>query len=114
MFLQKLRELNVKRCEEAFHHPIDSWSIMEWGCAIGGEAGELLNVLKKIQRADQGIGGRDVSRIEGNEQDAIGDEAADIVIYLDLLCAREGIDLQQHIARKFNKDSVKVGFKEPL
>lgn len=49
-------------------------------------------------------------------REEIGKEAADIVIYLDLLCTREGIDLGAEIVKKFNEvsDRVKCGVKIPV
>jgi len=87
---------------------------MEWGCAAAGEMGELCNILKKIQRETQGIGARDVGRIEGDKKKAVADEVADVIIYLDLLCAKEGIDLPAAIASKFDETSRKVGYGRAL
>lgn len=110
-FLDKLRILNRERCETAFKHSVMSWNIMEWGCAAAGEMGELCNLLKKHQREITGIEG---SRIQGDYKTAIAEEVADVIIYLDLLCEREGIDLQAAIMRKFNKTSEKVGYNAVL
>jgi NTP pyrophosphatase (non-canonical NTP hydrolase) len=41
-------------------------------------------------------------------KDDIAKESADIVIYLDLLCTREGIDLGVEIVKKFNEVSKRV------
>jgi NTP pyrophosphatase (non-canonical NTP hydrolase) len=46
---------------------------------------------------------------EANEQELIADEAADIVIYLDILCQRAGLDLSAAIVNKFNKGSRRIG-----
>lgn len=110
-FLSRLRAANVERCLTSFGHPLESWSIMEWACALAGEAGELCNVIKKLKREQDGIAG---SRIEGNPIEAVGDEMADVVIYMDLLAARLGIDLQAAIANKFNKTSDAVGYRPTL
>jgi hypothetical protein len=50
------------------------WTPLEWAGAACGEAGELANKCKKLRRGQP---------IPLNE---IGDEVADVVIYLDLLC----------------------------
>ena len=110
-FFKQLREINVDRCVNGFKHQLSDWSVMEWGCAIGGEAGELLNILKKIRRAEQNIGG---SRVDGDSKQAVADEIADIIIYCDLLAAKMGIDLQTAITRKFNETSKKIGYVEVL
>lgn len=99
------REANVERCIVGFKHPLNSWSEMEWGAAAAGELGELLNNLKKRARAEAGIA--------GNVSDApsVADcaaEIADVIIYLDLLAARMGIDVQEAIVEKFNRVSHRV------
>ena len=82
-----LREVNVARCINSFGQALESWSVPDWMVALGGEVGEALNVIKKLNRARDGI--------VGNTKDAadlridLGDELADAVIYLDLLLARQ-------------------------
>lgn len=93
--LSTLRTQNVKRCLTAFKKSLDDWSPAEWGCATAGETGELCNKLKKLLR------GESVPTVE------IADEAADVLIYLDLLCAALDIDLAAATVRKFNKVSRK-------
>ncbi len=110
-FLARLRLFNKERCEQNFKHAITAWNIMEWGCALAGEAGELCNVLKKVKREQDGIAG---SRIEGDGQKAIADELADVIIYADLLAQHCGIDLASAIASKFNETSAKVGYNRAL
>jgi NTP pyrophosphatase (non-canonical NTP hydrolase) len=85
----ELRKLNVARCEAVFH-PLDSWSAAEWAMALTGELGEACNLLKKARRG------------EAVPTEAIADELADVMIYLDLLAARLGINLAESVVRKFN------------
>lgn len=96
--LAVLRKANLARCPE-FGHRIDDWYPIEWACAVAGECGELCNLIKKRHRGDS-IDPRDIS-----------DEIADIVIYLDLLSARLGVDLGAAIVRKFNLVSKRIGSK---
>ena len=100
--LKQLKKINPDRCQKAFGYEIDQWSHTDWATAVGGECGELLNLVKKHRRGDQ-----------INLED-IGREAADIVIYLDLLCQRYGIDLSSAIVNKFNETSDKMGFDKKL
>lgn len=93
--LEKLREINAERCK-AFGHTVNSWSPTDWACALAGETGELCNLIKKMRRGDR-VGIDDVAK-----------EAADIVIYLDLLCTRLEIDLEAAIVNKFNEVSDRV------
>lgn len=110
----ELRSANVKRCEESFH-PVTSWSVTDWAVAVGGEVGELLNLIKKVRRFEDsekvGINPRNLQKPEPVE---IANEAADVVIYLDLLCARQGIDLGEAVRRKFNQVSDDCGSEEKL
>lgn len=71
---------------------------------LGGEVGEALNVVKKLERERLGMAG---SRATVED---LADELGDIVICCDLLAARYGINLERATARKFNKTSRKMGF----
>jgi len=102
-FLIKLRELSVKRCETCFF-PLGEWSVLEWAGAAAGEAGEAANVAKKIRR--------DGPSAKLRKQ--LADEIADTIIYLDLLAASEGINLEEAIRSKFNRVSKKKGFQRKL
>lgn len=102
-FLTRLRQLSVERSEQCFF-PLDDWNVLEWAGAMAGEAGETANVAKKMRR-------------DGSSpalQEQLGDEIADTIIYLDLLAASRGIDLEEVIARKFNRVSQKVGYEQEL
>ena len=98
-----LREANVTRCEDVFH-PLMFWSLPEWACAMAGEAGEACNVVKKMNRGDY-----DGKTLLG--QADLAAELADVVIYLDLLAARAGIDLGEAVREKFNIVSERRGSK---
>lgn len=96
--LSGLRDVNAARCVEAFGHGVDGWSETDWACAVAGEVGELCNLIKKRRRGD------DI------QPSAIGDEVADVVIYLDLLCTKLGLDLTTVVASKFNEVSRRKGW----
>lgn len=103
------------------------WSVAEWFMATAGELGELGNLLKKVVRGDlemtleQVIEARDTTKIHLPEENQtsrtdrpseavkvmLADELADVVIYLDLLAHRLGIDLGGAVMRKWNKTSRK-------
>lgn len=93
--LQQLREANTDRVE-AFGHTLNGWSLTDWACAVAGETGELCNLIKKKHRGDN-IDDEDIAR-----------EAADIVIYLDLLMQRSGRDLHRAVVKKFNEKSDQI------
>lgn len=114
--------------------PAFGWTVLEWAAATGGEAGEMLdeairgflaaahaaaavgrasNLAKKIRRHEQGL-----APLKGEavvELDAmLAEECADVLIYLDLLCAMRGIDLAEATRKKFNQVSEKMNFPERL
>ena len=104
-----LRQANVKRLPEfknkhgePAHSQPDGgdWSDAEWLQAVVGELGEYANLRKKVQRGD--IGGPEATQ-------ALADELADVVIYLDILAFRLGIDLGEAIMDKWNRTSERVG-----
>lgn len=105
-FLTKLRNVNVRRCNESFGHsfesgkrvqraPNEEWTGTDWACALAGEVGELCNMIKKERR------GEHVSPLD------IQDEIADCFIYLDLLAAYYGVSIEDVVRRKFNVVSIK-------
>lgn len=75
------------------------------GNEMGGECGEALNVIKKLERERLGIRG---SRATVKQ---LGEELADVVICADLIAMAEGIDLEAAVAEKFNATSEKVGLQ---
>lgn len=114
--LKELKKVNEKRSLEGFGVKLSDWALSRWGNAVAGETGELCNIIKKVERGDFHKRPENASdNTEYNNAYAaaqyrveIGKEAADIVIYLDLLCTREGIDLGAEIVKKFNEVSDRV------
>lgn len=106
-----LRKANTKRCESSYH-PVDAWSLTDWLTAAAGELGELAGVIKNIRRAE--TEGQSAHTIGVTEKRELGYEAADVVIYLCLLCARAGVDLGEAVREKFNIVSDRTGSKVKL
>ena len=78
------------------------------GNELGGEVGEALNVIKKLERERLGIrGSRDTL-------EHLAQELADVVICVDLIAAKVGIDLSDAVRDKFNATSEKVGLTTKL
>lgn len=104
-----LRLANVPRCtsENGFNHPLDGWSVGEWGAATVGEAGEACNIAKKLLRVRDGVKGNKETPEELKA--ALAEEIADMIIYADLWAASQGINLELAIRNKFNKTSDKIG-----
>lgn len=103
LHLADLAKANRDRCNEVFH-PIDAWSPTDWACAMGGECGEVLNLVKKGRRENA-----DPDWWTYEFRLDIGREIADMVIYADLLCQRLGISLEDAIREKFNEVSRETG-----
>lgn len=113
--IARLQEQAKARSE--LWHGIQSWSSLEWAGAMCGEAGEAANYAKKLLRIDQGIAKRK-EELEKTSRETIvnklGEECADVLIYLVCLCARENINLQTWVQWKFNAISVEFGFPQKL
>lgn len=108
-----LRQANLSRCKKWHGEKgVDDWSLSDWGVAMGGEAGEALNVVKKMNRSRDGLTGN-TETVPELEQ-ALANELADTLIYLDLLAAKAGINLAQAVIDKFNFVSEREGFPERL
>jgi len=96
--LERLNEVNEARSIDAFGIELSDWRLSQWSNAVAGETGELCNICKKIDRGDYK---NDRDKYDAANV-ALGKEAADVVIYLDLLCKRQGLNLAEEIIKKFN------------
>lgn len=105
----RLRTINAQRCER--WHRLDSWTLSDWGVAAAGEMGEACNVIKKLNRVRDNVFG---ATFETATLEDLADELADTIMYIDLLAARAGIDLEDAVRRKFNAVSVANDFPERL
>lgn len=104
-----LRNGNIKRLPlfknkhgEVAHDKEDGsdWTPAQWLQAIIGELGEYANNRKKFERGD-------LTEEEFKQEAA--KELADVVIYLDILAFRLGIDLGKATISKWNETSLKIG-----
>lgn len=78
------------------------------GCELAGEAGEVCNEIKKLERSRLGmVGGK-------TDTDDLADELGDVVICAALVAFTAGIDLERAVRDKFNKTSDKHGFETRL
>lgn len=115
--LEELKKVNARRSFQGYGIMIQDMQLSQWSNAVAGECGELCNIIKKVERGDYHIRKENQSEnLEFNDayakaqyREDIGKEAADIVIYLDLLCTREGLDLGAEIVKKFNEVSKRIG-----
>ena len=104
------RAANVARCAKWHPEGIGSWSPSDWLTAVAGELGELASLIKMRNRERDGLPGNKFSPTD----EQIASEAADVVTYLDLFCARNGIHLGLAAAQKFNEVSERVGFPDRI
>lgn len=109
---------NLTRNNRWHKNGIADWTISQWALAMAGEAGEICNAVKKLNRIEDGIANLNEPGRELETREAalakIGAEIADTVIYLDLLAQRCGFSLGDEVARKFNATSERYGFPERL
>jgi NTP pyrophosphatase (non-canonical NTP hydrolase) len=97
--LKRLRRANIKR--EAERDPEGKCTVLYRATELGGECGEALNVIKKMERTRLGIPGMDVTLTQ------LADELADVVIAADLPAMVCGIDLESAVRDKFDRDSTR-------
>lgn len=100
--LKKLRKAQLER--QKLWDPGIKLDLSYFGNAAAGEMGEACNVIKKLERERLGLPGSKANI------DQLADELADVIIYLDLIAMKIGVDLETAIKNKFNKDSNKHGF----
>ena len=101
--LEELRKANTRR--QAEWDPSDQIDLSFRGLELGGEVGEAMNVIKKIERERKGIKGSRDTLIH------LAEELADVIICTDLVAMQAGIDLGQAVKEKFNATSAKVGLE---
>lgn len=106
MSFSKLRAANAKRQQE--WDKDNQITLSYRGTELGGEVGEALNIIKKLERERLGIKG---SRATLED---LAEELADVIICCDLIAMATGIDLTQAVENKFNKTSEKVGLETKL
>lgn len=109
-------EVNRARCKE-WHKDMHPWSGADWANAMQGEAGEAGNVVKKLRRLETKMrddGARPEEQDPLGLIEKLGNEIADTYLYLDLLAAHYGINMEQAIQRKFNRVSEQRGFEHRI
>lgn len=105
-FLMRLREVGSARLEAwADGQPFGA---LFHATELGGEVGEVLNVVKKLDREQLGARGSRAT------VDDLAKEIGDVLICLDKLAAHYEIDLEAATIAKFNATSEKVGFPHRL
>jgi NTP pyrophosphatase (non-canonical NTP hydrolase) len=101
---QAFQDANTLRSKEAFAGSHE-WGVSEIAVAIAGEAGELCNIVKKINRGDFTL---EEKRLE------VLKEAADTITYCDKLITKLGARTDEVLRQKFNEVNERVGWKGNL
>ena len=76
------------------------WDRTAWCMALLGEVGELANELKKVQRGDATLQER---------REAIGNEATDVLTYLDFVAWRFGTSLERALLTQYGFSTAPEG-----
>lgn len=97
--LEELREANLAR--QAKWPGNDQADVAFRAIEVAGEAGELMEAVKKWLRAERGIKGSTATLRD------IAGEMCDVLVALDLLANELGIDLAYELPFKFNATSRK-------
>jgi NTP pyrophosphatase (non-canonical NTP hydrolase) len=105
-FLQTLRSVNSARLA-AWEGDQKADGLFH-ATELGGEVGEVLNVVKKLHREAMGWRGSRATR------EQLEEELGDVLICLDKLAGFYGVDLADATRRKFNATSDKVGLPHKL
>jgi NTP pyrophosphatase (non-canonical NTP hydrolase) len=96
----------------------DGWTLSDWSNAVAGETGEVCNAVKKYRRVQTQVKniseeGRQINNLDDLKA-KVGEEIADVYIYLDLLAQELGLNIEEEIVKKFNATSDKYGFPDKL
>lgn len=103
-FLTELRAANSARNEEYRAKTAgEPLPILFRTTEFAGEVGELLNVIKKMERERLGWGGKRASR------EAMLEEFGGVMATLDLLAMDLGVDLAEATRAEFNKVTDRLG-----
>jgi len=113
-----IQSLNCQRANRWHNGNFHNWSGLEWAGAMCGEAGEAANLCKKLRRLETEAIGNEWSEHPSSDASQLvrqlGEECADVFLYLTLVASRYGIDLEHEIISKFNRKSEALGFPERL
>jgi NTP pyrophosphatase (non-canonical NTP hydrolase) len=110
--ISRIAAINRARSLQWHKGPLTNWSLSDWAVAFAGEAGELCNVVKKLNRVRDGL----VGNRESNDTLCVmlRAEIADCYLYLDLFAQAAGVSLAEAVRDKFNAVSERNGFAEKL
>jgi NTP pyrophosphatase (non-canonical NTP hydrolase) len=103
MTFYEFQQLNERRENEANkYEKCRSWGLNNFVLALVGEAGELANLVKKIERGDFTL-----DEVRGE----VSKELADIITYADLIYTKLGLNTGIELMRKFQEINERIGWK---
>lgn len=114
-FLRRFRLTNVSRARDDFRDYNAPAANLFFAVGMAGEAGELLNLIKKLER--RAHGGPDIgntTKVEDITKEKLEEEFGGMLTYLDLLASHYDIDLEEAITKTFNTVSAKVNSRHRL
>jgi NTP pyrophosphatase (non-canonical NTP hydrolase) len=106
--------VNLRRAKRWHNGGLEEWTPSDWACAMAGEAGEVCNAVKKLNRIDKGVQQSNGPKTRAEAVAAVAQEIGDTFLYLDLLAQRLGINMAEAIADTFNRVSEREGFPERI
>ena len=87
-FLSALRAADLQRAARWHPRGLDEWNVAEWSNAMCGEAGEVANIVKKIQRDFSG-------EITDEIRQKLKDELGDVLWYVSACADELGLTLNE-------------------
>ena len=99
MTFDEFSKINLERANDWHNDGIEEWSLSDWAVAMVGEAGEACNQIKKFNRVRVNLHSNNP---DGFDMAKLAEEIADTFIYLDILVARCGLNLEEIVRAKFN------------
>lgn len=106
--MSRLDSVQIKLAERQKHYdPESKITPLFLSTEMGGEAGEALNVVKKIERIRLGLKGNK-DQDEDSLLGLLGTELADVIITACNLANIYGIDLSKEVVNKFNEFSRRI------
>lgn len=108
---KRMQETSAARSERWMAGSV-GFTVLERAAELAGEAGELVNVVKKIRREQVGVVGNTPADYGALLYDKAEREAGDVFITLLNLANDLGLDLLQGIKNAFNDKSKQLGFPE--
>ncbi len=111
---RQVGETNLERAVLWHKGGLDEWSVSDWACAMAGEAGEVCNAVKKLNRIETGAQQTKGPQTREEAVAEIAKEIGDTFLYLELLAQRLGIDMAEAVRQTFNRVSEREGFPQRL